>query len=156
MKEGWLERRQRREARVREKADAEKARLDDQLAGLMKKVQLDHLLELRRGQGQGHPSSSAQRRGALDVCRDWGEALSGGEKQRLSMARLYYNHPIIAFLDECTSAVSEEVEDSLYEGCAELDITLVTVSHRVSIRKHHDVELRLLGGGKYEVHRITK
>ena len=159
VKEGWKERRQRREARAHEIADAEKAHLDGHLSQLMRKVHLNHLLEAKKGKCQAHSPESQEtgrRQAALDLRRDWGDVLSGGEKQRLSMARLYYQRPTIAFLDECTSAVSEEVEDTLYTGCAELDITLVTVSHRVSTRKHHDVELRLLGGGSYEIRRITK
>ena len=114
----------------------------------MKQVRLEHLLEVKNGEGGGSsPKTSESNAGqtGLDLRKDWVEVLSGGEKQRLSMARLYYQRPIIAFLDECTSAVSEEIEDLLYTGCAELDITLVTVSHRESSRKHHDVELRLLG-----------
>ena len=76
-------------------------------------------------------------------CNDWNTVLSGGEKQRLSMARLFYHNPMFAFLDECTSAVSVDVENSLYEACKERRITLITVSHRHEIAKHHDVELHL-------------
>lgn len=46
------------------------------------------------------------------------------------MARLFYHKPRFAILDECTSAVSEEVEGKIYETCAALGITLFTVSHR--------------------------
>ena len=103
----------------------------------MQKVHLGHLLS-------EHSIS-------LDHVRDWNDTMSGGEKQRLSMARLYYQQPVIAFLDECTSAVSAEVEESLYSGCEELGITLVTVSHRISSRKHHSLELHLRGNGEYEL-----
>jgi len=88
---------------------------------------------------------------ALDSRRDWEAVLSGGEKQRLSMARLYYHNPKFAFLDECTSAVSAEVEELLYAQCQKRHITLVTVSHKPGIRSFHDAELRLGGDGTHSV-----
>lgn len=66
------------------------------------------------------------------VCR---RALRRGQKQRVAMARLFYHKPRFAILDECTSAVSDEVEDTLYETCKKLGITLFTVSHRKSLAR---------------------
>jgi ABC-type uncharacterized transport system fused permease/ATPase subunit len=85
-----------------------------------------------------------------DDVRDWSYAFSGGQKQRVAMARLFYHRPSYAILDECTSAVSDEVEDSLYQTCATLGITLFTVSHRASLRRHHDYCLSFAGGIKGE------
>lgn len=93
-----------------------------------------------------------------DDVRDWTMAFSGGQKQRVAMARLFYHRPSYAILDECTSAVSDEVEDSLYQTCATLGITLFTVSHRASLRRHHDYCLSFAGGikGEWTFEKIDK
>lgn len=96
------------------------------------------------------------RENGLDSIEDWIDVLSGGEKQRIAMARLFYHHPQFAILDECTSAVSVDVEGSMYEYCRKVGITLFTVSHRKSLWAHHEYVMRFDGRGGYEFCKIDE
>ncbi|XP_077287876.1 ATP binding cassette subfamily D member Pmp70 [Arctopsyche grandis] len=109
-----------------------RGRSDDELIKYMELVQLSYLVS---------------REGGWDAIADWMDVLSGGEKQRIAMARLFYHAPQFAILDECTSAVSVDVEGSMYQYCKEVGISLFTVSHRKSLWTHHDHYLKMDGRG---------
>ncbi|KAK0069404.1 ATP-binding cassette sub-family D member 3 [Biomphalaria pfeifferi] len=114
---------------------------DEELAEILAKVQLNHILD---------------REGGWEAVQDWMDVLSGGEKQRIAMARLFYHKPQFAILDECTSAVSVDVEGFMYQYSREVGITLFTVSHRKSLWKHHEYYLKMDGRGYYEFKPITE
>ncbi|CAO3611718.1 unnamed protein product [Mucor fragilis] len=97
-----------------------------------------------------HLGYLVEREGGWDAVQDWADVLSGGEKQRVAMARLFYHKPQFAILDECTSAVSVDVEAIMYEHARKVGITLFTVSHRTSLIRHHEYLLRFDGEGHYE------
>ncbi|XP_071395409.1 ATP-binding cassette sub-family D member 3a isoform X2 [Centroberyx affinis] len=114
---------------------------DQVLKEYLDNVQLGHILD---------------REGSWDSVQDWMDVLSGGEKQRMAMARLFYHKPQFAILDECTSAVSVDVEDYIYSHCRTVGISLFTVSHRKSLWKHHEYYLHMDGRGNYEFKPITE
>ncbi|KAL1952646.1 hypothetical protein VTO42DRAFT_4574 [Malbranchea cinnamomea] len=104
-----------------------------------------------------HLAYLPEREGGWDCRKEWKDVLSGGEKQRMAMARLFYHEPRYAIIDEGTSAVSSDVEGLLYERAKERGITLITISTRASLKKYHTFNLTLgLGtsGTEWEFERI--
>jgi len=96
--------------------------LDAELAKCLAAVELEYLLA--RGAG-------------WDQVQPWQETLSGGEKQRLAMARLLWHRPTYAVLDECTSAVSADGEMRLYQECQRAGITFLSIAHRPALKRFH-------------------
>ena len=91
-----------------------------------------------------------RKRGGLDAQGEWNEALSAGQKQKLAMCRLLYHRPRYALLDECTSALSLNIEARIYQHYKDVGITLITVSHRESLVKHHPYILQMDGEGGWK------
>ncbi|XP_076923397.1 ABC transporter D family member 1-like [Bidens hawaiensis] len=82
---------------------------------------------------------------------NWGEELSLGEQQRLGMARLFYHKPRFAILDECTSAVTTDMEERFCAKVRAMGTSCITISHRPALVAFHDVVLSLDGEGGWRV-----
>ncbi len=70
-------------------------------------------------------------------------ALSGGQVQRILIARALYARPSILFMDEATSALDPELEKKIVKTLSELNITRISVAHREETINTADREIRL-------------
>mmetsp|Transcript_3522 Transcript_3522/g.9703 ORF Transcript_3522/g.9703 Transcript_3522/m.9703 type:complete len:702 (-) Transcript_3522:105-2210(-) len=93
----------------------------------------------------------AERLGGLhQSVDDMGSILSLGEQQRLAFARVWLNRPSFVILDESTSALDELNEERVYDLISQNStLTVVSVSNRASVRKHHTAELHLMPAGRW-------
>lgn len=93
--------------------------------------------------------------GGFDGSMAWDDILSGGERNRLAVARLLYHQPKFAVLDECTAAVSADGEVVLYKAMAGAGITMLSVAHRKAVMQFHDVAVVLDGAGGWQLKELS-
>lgn len=72
---------------------------------------------------------------------------SGGQVQRLAIARAIIRHPELLVFDESTSSLDSINEEGLYRKLAQLNITTIIVSHKLSTIKNAD-KILVIDGGK--------
>lgn len=108
---------------------------DEQVAQAAREARLDGLIG-RLPQGLDTPLGER------------GQQLSGGEKQRIAIARALLQQPVVLVLDEATSAVDEETEAQVIAAVDRLfaQRTRILISHRPSTLRGCDVRLVLERG----------
>jgi putative ATP-binding cassette transporter len=86
--------------------------------------------------------------GRLDAEEAWERRLSGGEQQRLAIARALLVRPRFLFLDEATASLDPEAEERLYTLLRERlpGSAIVSIAHRPAVARFHERALRLEGG----------
>ena len=82
------------------------------------------------------------------VASEGGVSLSGGEKQRISLARAFLRKSPILILDEPTSAMDVQTESKIFTALSEYSKgrTVFIISHRLSTIKHADMILTIKDG----------
>jgi putative ABC transport system ATP-binding protein len=108
-------------------------------------------MELRR---QKNVRSKAQdlleKVGLKDRSHHYPVQLSGGEQQRVSLARAFANTPSILFADEPTGNLdvetSERIENLLFSLNREAGTTLIVVTHNVELAARTGKIIRIKGG----------
>jgi len=81
----------------------------------------------------------------LDESDNWQMRLSGGEQQRLAVARALLAKPDWLFLDEATASLDEDSENALYRAIAAAlpNATLVSIGHRSTLKAFHKRQIAL-------------
>lgn len=83
--------------------------------------------------------------GRLDESGLWPSILSGGEQQRLAIARAILAKPDVLLLDEATSNLDEPGETALYRVLRQRlpQTAILSIGHRASLRPLHDRQIVL-------------
>ncbi len=76
----------------------------------------------------------------LDDNQSWAQRLSGGEQQRLAIARALLLRPDWLFMDEATANLDPEAESELYATLHQQlpDTTIISIAHRPAVAALHD------------------
>lgn len=108
---------------------------DDLVLGALRVANLDDFID---GLPDGVDTSVGER----------GTKISGGQRQRLGIARAMFTKPHLLVLDEATSSLDGETEASISEAIHALrgSTTVVMIAHRLSTVRNADIVVYLAGG----------
>ena len=117
---------------------------EEQIRDALREVQLSHLVE---NLAEGLSTEIGEK----------GTCLSGGEKQRLALARLWFENPELVILDEATSAMDNLTEENVMKSIMSKlkDKTVIAIAHRLNSISGFDRiilfrEGKIVGQGTFE------
>ena len=129
---------------IKENLVFEKNVSEEQMLDALSDVQLSHLVE---NLAEGLNTEIGEK----------GTCLSGGEKQRLAFARLWFENPELVVLDEATSAMDNLTEEIVMKSVMQKmkDKTVITIAHRLNSIAGFDRiilfrEGKIVGQGTFE------
>lgn len=129
---------------IKENLVFEKNVPEEQMLDALREVQLSHLVE---NLAEGLDAEIGEK----------GTCLSGGEKQRLAFARLWFENPELVVLDEATSAMDNLTEENVMKSVMQKmkDKTVIAIAHRLNSIAGFDRiilfrEGKIVGQGTFE------
>jgi ABC-type multidrug transport system fused ATPase/permease subunit len=129
---------------IRNNIDLTQALTDTEIADILKKVNLDGVI-------------SKQMKGIDSVIGDDGLNFSGGERQRIAIARSMAVNPDVVVLDEITASLDPQNEEQIMDNLLDHfdGKTIISISHRLSTIQHFDYiyvlkEGKLVESGSYK------
>lgn len=129
---------------IKENLVFEKNVSEEQMLDALREVQLSHLIE---NLAEGLDTEIGEK----------GTCLSGGEKQRLAFARLWFENPELVVLDEATSAMDNLTEENVMKSVMlkMKDKTVIAIAHRLNSIAGFDRiilfrEGKIVGQGTFE------
>ena len=129
---------------IKENLVFEKNVSEEQMLDALSEVQLSHLVE---NLAEGLDTEIGEK----------GTCLSGGEKQRLAFARLWFENPELVVLDEATSAMDNLTEEIVMKSVMQKmkDKTVIAIAHRLNSIAGFDRiilfrEGKIVGQGTFE------
>lgn len=129
---------------IKENLVFEKKVSEEQMLGALSEVQLSHLVE---NLAEGLNTEIGEK----------GTCLSGGEKQRLALARLWFEDSELVILDEATSAMDNLTEENVMKSVMHKmkDKTVIAIAHRLNSIAGFDRiilfrEGKIVGQGTFE------
>lgn len=129
---------------IKENLVFEKKVSEEQMLGALSEVQLSHLVE---NLAEGLNTEIGKK----------GTCLSGGEKQRLALARLWFEDSELVILDEATSAMDNLTEENVMKSVMQKmkDKTVIAIAHRLNSIAGFDRiilfrEGKIVGQGTFE------
>ena len=129
---------------IKENLVFEKQVSEEQMLVALSEVQLSHLVE---NLAEGLNTEIGEK----------GTCLSGGEKQRLALARLWFEDSELVILDEATSAMDNLTEENVMKSVMQKmkDKTVIAIAHRLNSIAGFDriilfKEGRIVGQGTFE------